>query len=80
MNFNQSLLSIAFKILKALRRYRIMHYDEVFEKVASIFKDQSKTQTFKSNFLLALSFLYSLGLIEYHSQSDLITINNPHAN
>ena len=65
MNLDLSILRISSLILNHLRKRRIVTFDEALERVTNkVGKDAALV------FSTALSFLFILGKVEYHLQTD----------
>lgn len=64
-----SVLGLSAEILKILIPEKTLKYSQVIGKIA-----QKKGEESKQNFLLALSFLYMLGKIEYYPEEDVIQL------
>ena len=63
-NPNQTLIAAAYILLERLRKRRIDRYDKLRTHLAR------KAKGCDSLFVPALSFLFLLGLIEYHPKND----------
>jgi hypothetical protein len=60
-----STLSVAAQILKAVHTGRTISYDQLYHKLHRKHGDQ-----LRETLLPALSFLYILGALEYHEKTD----------
>ncbi|WP_419095910.1 ABC-three component system middle component 6 [Caldalkalibacillus horti] len=65
MNINLSVLNVAYYIVTSLKVNKIMNYDELLMRISRNFEDD-----IKDIFILALTFLYSLGVISYDKKKD----------
>ena len=64
-----SVVGISAEVLRLLRADPAQKYTQLLGKVTHRLGDEAKT-----NFLLALTFLYSLGQIEYHKDEDVVEL------
>lgn len=69
MDVNLSVLNIAAHIVTNLKLNRFEKYDELLINVSNGFEDD-----IKDLFILALSFLFSLGIIEYDKETDQVEL------
>ena len=68
-NVSLSIIGLSAEILELLKDDTVQKYDQILGKI--IYK---KGKQAKENFLLALSFLYLLGKIKYHSEKDVLEL------
>lgn len=71
IDLDKSVLRISAEILKKLMKYRIMGFDDLQTKIYNKFNNDCDI-VFNSS----LNFLYLLGCIEYHSNTDKIEFIN----
>jgi len=64
-----SILGVSAEILHALKEEQSQKYTHLLVNVSNRIGDGAKT-----NFLLALVFLFSLGKIKYHQEVDVIEL------
>ncbi|MCS5597944.1 MAG: hypothetical protein NZ828_11900 [Alphaproteobacteria bacterium] len=64
-NPNKTVLSVSYIILKALIKQRVLSYDRLYALV------QRQFDGAEALFTPSVSFLYSLGLLEYRSKTDV---------
>jgi len=64
-----SVVGISSEILRLLKTDPAQKYTQLLGKVAHRLGEEAKI-----NFLLALTFLYSLGKIEYHKDEDVVEL------
>ena len=65
LNPEYSVLNISAAILKYLERHRTVTYKDLYERLHEKYGD-----TIRPLLMPALSFLYLLGKIEYHTKND----------
>jgi len=65
LNPEYSVLNISAQILKYVERHRTVTYQDLYERMHNRYGE-----TIRPLFLPALSFLYLLGRIEYHTKND----------
>jgi len=65
LNPEYSVLNISAHILKYVERHRTVTYQDLYERMHNRYGDAIRPM-----FLPALSFLYLLGRIEYHTKND----------
>lgn len=70
-NTDLSVLGLSIEIVNILNRGGSEKYDQLLRKVT-----KAKGEFAKRNFLAALVFLYSLGKVNYHQESDMIILEN----
>jgi hypothetical protein len=64
LNLNTCVLRVASKLLTRLQRDRICHFDELRDTLSVLGEDADVV------FLPTVHFLYLLGRVEYHPQTD----------
>lgn len=64
-----SVVGVGGLLLKSLRDNPFQKYDALLDKIVMIGSSSAK-----ENFLLSLSFLFSLGMIKYHTDQDVIEL------
>jgi phosphomevalonate kinase len=67
LNVNVSLPAISCEILKLFKKNKTVTYTDLLNKVI-----QKKGIESKKVFLPALNFLFLMGKVEYHTQTDII--------
>jgi len=67
MDLDLSVVRVASMLIKLFEKNKILGYGELFECLAS-----RAGEDVKHAFVPALDFLYLLGMIEYHLQTDSI--------
>lgn len=65
-----SVVGVGALLLKTLKNNPYQKYDSLLEKVSA-----GGNSSVKENFLLSLSFLFSMGMIKYYSNLDVIELN-----
>lgn len=65
LNPEYSVLNISAQILKYIERHRTVTYTDLYHRMREKFGDATQQL-----FLPALSFLYLLGKIDYHTKND----------
>ena len=68
-NIDLSVIGLSAEILRILQLDSTQKYNQLLDKI--IYK---KGEEVKENFLLALSFLFLLGKVEYYKQEDVIQV------
>lgn len=68
-NIDLSVLGLSTEILKMLLSENTLKYNQIIGRII-----QKKGGESKQNFLLALSFLYLLGKVEYFPEEDVIRL------
>ena len=68
-NINLSIIGLSTVILSVLKEEKAQKYDHILRKI--IYK---KGKQATENYLLALTFLYSLGKIKYYQKEDVIEL------
>ncbi|VGO12115.1 hypothetical protein PDESU_00665 [Pontiella desulfatans] len=71
LNLNSCVLRAASILLKSLQRHRICSYSELKQSLEPLGNDGDVV------FLPTIHFLYLLGRIEYHSQTDCFEYIHP---
>jgi hypothetical protein len=64
-----SVIGLSFEILKLLLSEDQQKYGQILSRIVS-----KRGESAKENFLLALSFLYLLGKIQYYPKEDVIEL------
>ena len=64
-----SVVGIGALTLKALKNNPYQKYDTLLDKVSTV-----AGSSVRENFLLSLSFLFSIGMIKYYSDQDIIEL------
>lgn len=72
-NTDLSVIGLSIEIINVLKRGGSEKYDQLLRKVTKTRGDFAKR-----NFIAALVFLYSLGKVKYHQESDMIILENKH--
>lgn len=67
MNVQLSLLSVASSIVRSLKKKKTQSYDELLHSISNDFDDDVKDL-----FILALTFLYSMNVVEYKKKEDQV--------
>lgn len=67
---NLSVIGLGAHMLRALKNNPQQKYDTLLENIVS-----TESGSAKENFLLSLSFLYSMGMINYHPEQDIIELS-----
>lgn len=70
-NINLSVVGLSAEILRTLQLDSTQKYNQLLDKI--IYR---KGEEAKENFLLALSFLFSLGKVEYYKQEDVVQLSS----
>ena len=65
LNLPQCLLSVSAKMLRLLEKRRMMHHGELYDEL-----NKRVGSSVQELFVPAVSFLFLLGRLEYHSQTD----------
>lgn len=68
-NVDLSVIGLSAEILEILKKDYAQKYNQILGKIID-----RKGKEAKSNFLLALSFLFLLGKIKYYPKSDVIEL------
>lgn len=68
-NIDLSVLGLSTEILKLLLSDNTLKYNQIIGRII-----HKKGEDAKQNFLLALSFLYLLGKVEYYPEEDVIRL------
>lgn len=68
-NVNLSVIGLSTAILSMLKEERVQKYDQILGRIK--YKNGKQGN---ENFLLALTFLYSLGKIRYYQEEDAIEL------
>ena len=66
---NLSIVGLGAHVLKALKTNPQQKYEALLGKIVS-----TESVSAKENFLLSLSFLFSMGMINYHPEQDIIEL------
>lgn len=69
MDVKMSVLNLASYIVTELKVNRITKYDDLLIKVSSNFEDD-----IKDLLILSLSFLFSIGVIDYNKEHDQVEL------
>jgi hypothetical protein len=64
-----SVVGLGALLLKSLKNNPYQKYDALLEKIVTVGNASAK-----ENFLLSLSFLFSMGMIKYYSDHDVIEL------
>jgi hypothetical protein len=70
-DINLSVIGLGAHILRSLKNNPQQKYEILLGKIVS-----SESGSAKENFLLSLNFLYSLGMINYHPEQDVVELNS----
>lgn len=66
-----SVVGLSSEVMKILSNDTALRYNQLLAKVVYRFGEEAKT-----NFPLALTFLYSLDLINYRQQTDVVEVRS----
>ncbi|WP_443147026.1 ABC-three component system middle component 8 [Paenibacillus sp. HWE-109] len=68
-NLDNSVLTISGLILKVLNEQKVIKYDELYNKILT-----QKGDIISYGFLPSLNFLYLLGKLDYHQDTDSLEL------
>jgi len=70
-DINLSVIGLGAHLLRVLKNNPQQKYEALLDKIVSI-----EGSSVRENFQLSLSFLYTMGMIEYHPDQDVIELRN----
>jgi hypothetical protein len=68
-SINLSVIGLSADIINILKNERVIKYDQLLKHLTN-----KKGSGAKENYILALSFLYMIGKINYHQKSDVVEL------